>query len=63
MAKTKLEKVKRMIEQLSSEDRRTLTQYLTDFPDSGFQTYDLSTGQKITKPNEISAFGCAVLVA
>ncbi len=41
MAKTKLEKVKRMIEQLSSEDRRTLTQSLTDFPDSGFQTYDL----------------------
>lgn len=33
MSKVTLERVKQMVSKLSPEDRQTLTQYLTDFPD------------------------------
>lgn len=49
MPKVTLEKVKQVISKLSPEDRRTLTMYLVDFPDSGFQSYDLREELEVLK--------------
>src|SRR6266568_835024 len=70
MKKKGLALVKELIKKLSSEERRKLTDYLTEFPDSGFQSYDLREelevlkkhGKGITGPNNDPDFHLVNLV-
>lgn len=59
MSKVSLDKVKKMIKQLSSEDRRKIIPYLAEFSDAGLQSYNLRDelevlqkyGKRLTGPN------------
>jgi hypothetical protein len=57
MSEVSLEKVKQMIEQLSSEDRKKLIPFLAELPDSDMHSYDLREELETLKKHGIRLTG------
>jgi hypothetical protein len=49
MQKNDLDRAKKLIKRLSTEDRKNILDFLTEFPDSGFQSYDLREELEVLK--------------
>lgn len=55
MSETNLEKVKEMIKELSTEERRQILPYLAEFPDTNIHSYDLREELETLKKYGVSA--------